>query len=298
MMLAVVLVGAAVVVLVSAVVFALVLSQRRFLRRLRSYSSFSARELSTPMPPITYAAPDHAKLRELRNEIPLDQIAGTGTDAARAIALMRWVHDLARHAPNPPRPKRLDALYLIRLCREKKQRLNCWLFSTILNDVYLALGFTSRIIHLNPFPENPKESHIVTCVYLPDLARWAFMDPDMRGYIVDEAGTLIGIREVRDRLSAGLPLCINDDVDMAGVNWLPRPLHKALYRWYLSKNCFRYDCPVASEPDYESRRTGRTYVQVIPDGYGADWLAAPRTTPRGNTIVSTTDAAAFWASPR
>lgn len=276
---------------------ALVLSKRRFMRRLHAYPTFSGRAASAPIPPIIYAAPDHAKLRELRKEIPLEKIAGTGSDAARAIALMRWVHSLAKHSPNPPRPKQLDAVYLIRLCRERRQRLNCWLFATILNDVYLALGFASRIIHLNPFADAPRESHIVTCVYLRDIGRWVLMDPDIGGYIVDEQGTPIGVREVRARLSSGLPLHINDDVGMPGAKWLPRPLRKALYRWYLSKNCFRYDCPSRSEPGHESIQSGRIYIQAVPDGYHEEWLATPRVTPRGNTIICTTDEGAFWASP-
>jgi hypothetical protein len=296
MVVALIAVGASIAGLLAATCAALVLSKRRFMRRLRAYPTFSGRAASAPIPPIIYAAPDHVKLRELLEEIPLEEIAGAGSDAAQAVALMRWVHSLTKHSPNPPRPKQLDAVYLIRLCRERGQRLNCWLFATILNDIYLALGFASRIIHLNPVAEKPRESHVVTCVYLRDVERWVLMDPDMRGYIVDEQGTPIGVREVRARLSSGLPLCINDDVDMAGVKWLPRPLRKALYRWYLSKNCFRYDCPVRSEPGYESIQ-GRIYVQAIPDGYHEEWLAAPRVTPRGNTILCTTDEGAFWASP-
>ena len=297
MVVALIAVGASIAGLLAATCVALVLSKRRFMRRLRAYPMSSGRPASAPIPPIVYAAPDHAKLRELRKEVPLEQIAGAGSDAARVIALMRWVHSLAKHSPNPPRPKQLDAVHLVRLCREKRQRLNCWLFSTILNDAYLALGFASRIIHLNPFAEKPRESHVVTSVYLRDVGRWVFMDPDMRGYIVDEQGTPIGVREVRARLSSRLSLHINDDLDMAGMNWLPRSLRKALYRWYLSKNCFRYDCPARSEPGYESIQGGRIYVQAIPDGYHEEWLAAPRVTPRGNTIICTTDEGAFWASP-
>lgn len=296
MVLALIVGGALVAGLITAACIALFVSGRRFARRLRAYPAFSTRGASTPIPPIVYAAPDHVKLRELRDEYPLAEIAGTGPDAARAIALMRWVHTLAKHSPNPRRPKQLDAVHLIRLCREKGQRLNCWLFSTILNDVYLALGFASRIIHLNPSADAPRESHVVTCVYLRDIGRWVLMDPDMQSYVVDEQGTPIGVRELRAQLSSGIPLRFNDDGAMAGAAWLPRSWRKSLYRWYLSKNCFRYDCPTRSEPGYESS-AGRVYVQVIPDGYHEDWLAAPRVTPRGNTIVSTTDENAFWAVP-
>jgi hypothetical protein len=297
MVVAIIIVGASVAGLLAVTCVALVLSKRRFVRRLRAHPTFSGQAASAPIPPITYAAPDHVKLRELLEEVPLQEIAGAGSDTARAIALMRWVHSLARHSPNPPRPRQLDGVYLIRLCREKRRRLNCWLFSTILNDVYLSVGLASRIIHLNPFAEKPRESHVVACVYLRDVGRWALMDPDMGSYIVDEQGMPIGVREVRARLSSDLPLYINDDVGMPGAKWLPRPLRKALYRWYLSKNCFRYDCPARSEPGYEQTQGGRVYVQVIPDGYHEEWLAAPRTTPRGNTIICTTDEGAFWTSP-
>jgi hypothetical protein len=189
------------------------------------------------------------------------------------MALMRWVHSLAHHTP---KAERLDALHLIRLCTEEKRRLNCWLFVTILSDVYLAVGLASRIVHLNPPREAPRASHVVTAVYLRDVGRWALMDPDMRVFAVDEQGVPIGVAEVREGLAGGLPLRINDDIHTSYATWLPGRLRKALYRWYLSKNCFRYDCPVRSEPNYESRESSRTYVQVIPDGYHAEWLIAPR----------------------
>ncbi len=297
MVLGLIVAGTSVAGLLALTCAALVLSKRRFLQRLHAYSTFSGRAAPESVPTITYAAPNHAKLRELRQEVPLEQIAGAGSDATRAIALMRWVHGLSKHTPNPPRPKQLDAVYLIRLCRERRQRLNCRLFSTILNDVYLAVGLPSRIVHLCPSAETPRESHVVTCVYLRDIARWALMDPDMRGYIVDELGLPLGVREMRTRLSGGLALRVNDDLHIPGANWLPRPLRNALYRWYLSKNSFRYQCPVRSEPGYESSQGGRVYLQAIPDGYHSEWLAAPRATPRGNKIISMNDEDAFWVSP-
>lgn len=127
------------------------------------------------------------------------------------------------------------------------------------------------------------------------------MDPDARGFIVDEQGLPIGVHEARQRLTDGRPLRINDDVDPAHSGWLlsrlPKKLLKYLYRWYLSKNCFRTRCPVRSQPDYESQASGRVYVEVIPDGYNPEWLAKAEVTPRGNTILYTTDARGVWAPP-
>ena len=291
-------IGALIVALVVGAAAAVVLSGRRFVRRLQAHSTFSRSPAAAPFRAVTYAGEDDARLRDLRDRYPLAEISGSGSDAARAMALMRWVHSLAHHTPNPPKPERLDALHLIRLCTEEKRRLNCWLFATILNDVYLAVGLASRIVHLSPPPGAPRESHVVTAVYLRDVGRWVLMGPDMRAFAVDEQGVPIGFAEVRERLAGGLPLRINDDIHMSYGTWLPRRLRKAVYRWYLSKSCFRYDCPVRSEPNYESRESGRTYVQVIPDGYHAEWLVTPRRTARGNTVISTGDVAGFWVPPQ
>lgn len=298
-MLVVAIVGASVLALLACVSSALVVLGRRFSRRLRMHATFS--EAAAPILAFSYASPDDACLRELRAKYSLEQIAGSGSDADRAIALMRWVHGLGKHAVRPPRPERLDALHLIPLCREEKKRLNCWLFATILNDVYLSLGFPSRMVHLKPMQEQPRESHFVTAVYLRDIQRWVWMDPDARGFMVDEQGLPIGIDAVRQRLTGGLPLRINDDVDPAHsgrlLSRLPKRLLMYLYRWYLSKNSFRYRCPMRSEPDYECQATGRVYVEVIPDGYHSEWLANAEVTQRGNTIVYTTNARSFWAPP-
>ncbi|MDD5264637.1 MAG: transglutaminase-like domain-containing protein [Candidatus Bipolaricaulis sp.] len=299
-MLLLVIVGASIIALVGGGCAAVMLFGRRFVGRLRAHATFSE-DAAAPIPVFSYASPDDPHLRELREKYSLEQVAGSGTDTERAIALMRWVHGLGKHASRPPCPERLDALYLIPLCREEKRRLNCWLFAAILNDVYLALGYPSRMVHLKPFREPPRESHFVTSIYLRDIQRWAWMDPDGRGFMVDEQGLPLGVQEVRQRLTDGRPLCINDDVDPAHAewlpSWLPRRLLKYLYRWYLSKNCFRYRCSTRSEPDFESKASGRTYVEVVPDGYHPEWLAKAEVTPRGNTIAYTTNPRSFWAPP-
>ncbi len=300
-MLILVIVGASLIAIGASACIVLAFFGGRFVRRLRAYPTFSEDTAAAPVPAFSYAAPDDPRLRELRAKYRLEEIAGRGTDAERAIALMRWVHGLGKHAVRPPRPERLDALYLIPLCTEQKKRLNCWLYATILNDVYLALGFSSRMVHLKPIDEQPKESHFVTSVYLRDSQRWVWMDPDGRGFMVDERGLLLGVNEVRRRLVNGDPLHINDDVDPAHAewlpSWLPKRLLKYLYRWYLSKNCFRYRCAARSEPDYESRGSERVYVEVLPDGYHTEWLAKSGVTPHGNTIIYTTDASSVWALP-
>ena len=100
----------------------------------------------------------------------------------------------------------------------------------------------------------------------------------------DEDGTPLGIMEIRDRIVRRAPLRVSNTIHMAHAALLGKRLLKRLYIWYLSKNIFRIDCPVRSEPDYEKQPSGRTYLHLIPDGYHDEWLEAPRVTQRGNTI--------------
>lgn len=113
------------VYVIDAVIFAgvaasLALLDRRFVRPLLAHSTFSRVEASSPVPPMAYAKSDDARLRDSRGKYSLAEIAGRGSDAARAIALTHWVHDLARYTPYPARLGRLDALHLVRLCTEEK----------------------------------------------------------------------------------------------------------------------------------------------------------------------------------
>ena len=39
------------------------------------------------------------------------------------------------------------------------------------------------------------------------------MDPDTMGYVTDEAGTPLGVHEIRERLADRSPLRVNADID-------------------------------------------------------------------------------------
>ncbi len=264
--------------------------RRRFLNLLKEYPGFSAKFGQEQTDVKFYQSGlDDPNLISLREKYDLDSVAGSGSEPERIINLMRWVHQLTKHSHNPSIPDQRNALNLIHLCQTENKKLNCWLYATILNDVYLSMGFASRIIHLYPRKQNPKESHVINAVYSNDLNKWVFMDPDMRGYFMDEQGQLLGVQEIRQRMISGDPLIVSDDI----VPWARR-LGKNFYKWYISKNIFRYDCPQYSVFDYESQASGRVYIQLIPDGYHEDWLLEPRITERGNTIVYINDAARFW----
>ena len=271
----------------------------RFRRRLRRHPGFSpVKPQSSKVPQVTYAPADHPTLVELRHTYHLVEIAGSGPEIERFARLMTWVHKLTPRTPWATRPDRVNGLFLAREALRNGKRFNCWLYSIVLNDALLALGYSSRVVHLRLPDETPKESHVVVSVYSDDLETWILLDADMCAYVTDEAGTPLGVEEIRRRLIDRRPLRTSDSIRMAYVNWLGKTLVKRLYIWYLSKNIFRIDCHAQSEPDFETPLSGRTYLHLIPDGYHDDWLeSSPRQTKQGNTIHYLRDSELFWQRP-
>jgi len=220
-------------------------------------------------------------------------VAGKGPETERVINLMKWVHQLTSHAINPTAPKELNSLNLIDLCQSEKKKLNCWMYAIILNEVYLSMGYPSRMIHLKPHSGEKKESHFVTSVYASTLGKWLMMDPDMCGYLRDENGNILGISEIRKRLFEDEPLIVNDD-----IGGFSKILGKWSYISYLSKNIFHYNSPQISAFGQETRRENRVFFELIPDGFREELLTEPEITPRGNKIVYINNAPLFWQQPK
>ena len=258
---------------------------------LKKHSTFSAKQKDRYSPvSFQYVNANDENLKQLRDEYELDAVAGKGSETERIVNLMKWVHQLARRSINPTAPKELNALNLIKLCKSENKKLNCWMYSIILNEVYLSLGYPSRMVHLKPHSGEDKESHFVTSVYSSNLRKWIMMDPDMCGFLRDENGNILGISEIRQRLIADEQLIVNDDI-------FPKVVGKWIYTWYLSKNIFRFNCQQISEFGQESQRENRTYFELLPDGFREKLLTKPEITPRGNKIVYTNDESLFWQSP-
>lgn len=245
----------------------------------------------------TYQDQETPELQELRRAYRLDRIAGQGSEFERQLELMRWVHGLTKHAVNPSRPEQINALHLIRLCQDEGKRINCWMFATILTEVYLAMGYPARLVHFLPSAAKPRESHFVTAVYSTQFGKWIMMDPDAMAYVLDESGTPLGIHEIRERLAHGGSLRVNRDIDLYCGRLPGRPLRGAVYKTYLAKNLFRYYTPVHSVFDLGSRPGGRTFIEWRPQGYQSASDDSPRRTRHGDTVLATRSVNEFWPAP-
>jgi hypothetical protein len=290
-----------IIVITAAVIIGLVIfirskmasAGKRWMAMLKQHATFSekSREKYADMQ-FHYSGMENENLKKLRETYGLETVAGSGSKTEQIINLMKWVNRLTWHHPNPKLPGPYNALHLIEISQGWKRGINCWMYALILNEVYLSMGFASRLVHLEPASNVDKESHFVTSVYSKELERWLYMDPDFGGYFTDEAGNLLGIAEIRQRLIAGQPLLPNRDVKGFTI-----VLGKGSYAWYLSKNSFRYTCSQRSEFDQETIRKDKLYYGLIPDSFEEKLLLEPQTTARGNTIIYVNDEELFWQKP-
>jgi hypothetical protein len=269
---------------------------------LKSHPAFSAKlPGSSVKVDFQYAASTDDDLRKLRETYNLDAVAGQGSEADRIINLTRWVFQLTGHANNPQIPKDLNSFNLIHLARVEHMQINCYMKTIILNEVFLAMGFSSRQTHLLPHSNEEDESHFITSVYSQALGKWTLMDPDFGVYVTDEKGNIMGTAEIRSRLIAGEPLVVKDVVDN-GKNifadaWanLRDFIDGTNYLWYLRKNIFKIQCPQVSMFDQRSK-PNKVYFELIPDGYREELLKEPKITERGK-IVDINDEGLFWQKP-
>ena len=164
--------------------------------------------------------------------------------------------------------------------------------TVILNELYLAMGFSSRHTHLLPYENEDVSSHFVTSVYSCSLGKWIMMDPDFGAYVTDVDGMILGVSEIRQCLInevASQPVYVgkrNPDNPVEGVDYFE----------FLSEFIFKIRCPISSEFDRDSRPV-REYYELIPDGYRGETLYGTIMTRRSKKILFVSDEAAFWQAP-
>lgn len=263
---------------------------------LKDYPSYKA--IDTKLPSFIYVNEDWENLPQLRKKYNLDSIAGTGDEVSGIINLMKWVHKTIKHDGNSGEPVNRYADSLIELSQKEKRGLNCWMLSTVLNEVYLAMGFKSRFVSCYPKgdPSITHEWHVIVEVFSTSLKKWLWMDPTLETYVKDDKGNLLSIAEVRERLVNGLPVFASPEINVNG-----EPVEdggNSYLNDYMMKNLFRISIPLYSIPTYEmSPRKVRIYVELLPDSYNPRGVKFHEITGKYSSVIYTTDDKQFWAKP-
>jgi len=247
-----------------------------------------------------YSLPTDSNLVFLRTKYSLDSVAGIGTETEQMINLMLWVHRLAPHASNPSYPKIRNALNLVDLCLNEGKSINCYMYAIILNEVYLSMGFYSRLIHLRY--KHSGESHWVNAVYSAILKKWIMMDANHGAYFMDEEGTILSLPEIRRKMINKEKLVFNEELEYVGDNKGVKIIKgifgiEKFYRWYISKNILKYSTNLINTFNIESDNAAEI-IQLTPTNYlkEIDPLPKKRKYERYN-FYRTDDEDFFWQSP-
>jgi hypothetical protein len=254
-----------------------------------------------PLPAFTYQPNDNANLAELRKAFKLDSIAGEGTEVFRIINLLNWIHYLIPHDGNHQNPVVKNAMSMIAECKKDKRGLNCRGLATVLNECYLSLGFKSKIITCLPKDSLQIDSdcHVINAVYSNTLKKWLWIDPTNNAYVMNAAGDLMSIEEVREGIITGKPLVLNPD-----ANWNRQSITKENYLYnYMAKNLYMLEAPVTSKYNMETVEGGKTfeYVILLPlDFYAQGPDKKESKSESTNTTwvyYKTNNPALFWKAP-
>jgi hypothetical protein len=236
--------------------------KQSYLDKLKAASKYNFKD-DRIIPAFTYQDPQHPDLVALRKGFNLDSIAGYGNEVSKIINLLHWIHNLIPHDGNHENPTIKNAMSMIAQCKKEVRGLNCRGLATVLNECYLSMGFKSRFVTCMPKDTIFDDCHVINSVYVEKEKKWIWIDPTNNAYVMNEKGELLSIEEVRDRLINGKPLILNPD-----ANWNNKTTttkEEYLYR-YMAKNLYRFECPLVSEYDAETRKEGKkiTYVELLP----------------------------------
>ena len=263
------------------------------LRKGKDYDENQERKI----PDFIYLNSNNKSLKRIRTELKLDSIAGGGNEISQLLNIMHWVHNSIKHDGMSDNPMQKNALDIVKVCKTENRGVNCRMMATILNECYLSMEFTSRMITCMPKPLKFDDCHVINTVYSKELNKWIWIDPTFDAYVMNEKGELLGIQEVRERLINDQPLILNPE-----ANWnRQRSETKENYLYsYMAKNLYRLEIPINSTYNTETSEKNKIveYIQLLPlDGINQEPIVTIyRNEETGYTIKTyiTNNPKQFW----
>lgn len=248
------------------------------------------------LPNFSYQDQKDSILAWIKKEYNLESIAGNGDEISRIINLMKWVNKNVPHNGNNALPKNSGTKEIIDYIRKEDQGVNCRRVATVLNDIYLAMGYRSRFITCLPHEDyDDGDCHVTNMVFSQTLNKWIYMDPSFSAYVTNDKDELLSPMEFRQAINS------NDSIVVRGGlshNGKPYGGGQKNYLKYMTKNLFRFSCPLRSEYGYESDNPERLYLNLNPLSYKADVIDYSKSKKRGKRVYYyTTDDTFFFASP-
>lgn len=180
---------------------------------------------------------DRQDLVKLKVDFKLDSIIQDATsDFEKVLRIQSWVNSRWKH-DGDHRPEKNDAYFILKQA-EKGERFRCVEYSFVASECLKSLGFKVRGVGLmtKDIDEvNYGGGHVVNEVYIPDLEKWIFIDPQYDVISVQD-GIPLNAVELQHVIANKTPFEIinpNKSIEKeAYINWIG----PYLYYFYVSLN--------------------------------------------------------------
>lgn len=177
-----------------------------------------------------YNAPEYDNLRM---KYRIDKVAGNGSELDKALNLMQWCSENILHNGRTKDvefiPKTSVDILDYAFQKGREYGVYCRLQAIVFTECCLALGIKSRILHCLPFSPNDFDTHVVSMVYISDMAKWIMLDASNNRYFVNSDKTILSPMEIRSKLA------YNDNIECN--------VPDDNYKMYMAKNMFYFKSP-------------------------------------------------------
>ena len=227
----------------------------------------------------------------MKNTYNLENVAGNGNEISRILNLLSWVNETIEHDGSSTSPDPEHSLNILEYCQNTTNGVNCVMMAIVLNEVYLSMGFKSRVIQGNgkEWVFNG-EWHAYNIVFSQTLDKWLFVDPTNNAYFTDDNGNMLSLCELREHLILENSVHLNDDAEYNGNS-----VNESGYLHYLTKNVYRFSCAIHSAFDnsgffYISEPLSNSFFHLDPENDRHDGI-------NGVLNYYTSNPDFFWKKP-
>lgn len=206
---------------------------------------------------------DCPEFQTLREQYPIEKVAGKGGDFERALRLCRWLAPRLKHQSDYDNHVPCNSLALLDYCFEKPDvGINCLNKAKILAECCLSLGIYARRCSGMPCSPYDADNHVVTEIYDRKRKKWIALDPTYGDYFSDGVNPLSCL-ELRQAFADRIPVsAVLNRQNPARIDELQK--RNAGINWYYAKNSY-YFC-------FDSVSTfglleGDEGIYVVPEGF-------------------------------
>lgn len=177
-----------------------------------------------------YNAPEYEKLLM---KYRIDKVAGNGSELDKALNLMRWCSENVLHNGGTKDvefiPKTSVDILDYAFQKGREYGVYCRLQAIYLQNVASRSELNHESCTACHFSPNDFDTHVVSMVYISDMAKWIMLDASNNRYFVNSDKTILSPMEIRNKLA------YNDNIECN--------VPDDNYKMYMAKNMFYFKSP-------------------------------------------------------